>query len=165
MTFSNVNALELLGKQVSFNYLLGDLIFSKKGIVTSLVFSLSGSPEVLLDDGKLVLEVVSTDRQREVRLKIIFGGVLSSKKGVNLPDTALSIPCITEKDLADLDFILTQPVNWIALSFVRRAEDIMELQELIDAAVQHAVAVHKHSDTPDLRAQIRTAVREGAPPA
>jgi len=100
---------------------------------------------ILLDDGKLVLEVVSTDRQREVRLKIIFGGVLSSKKGVNLPDTALSIPCITEKDLADLDFILTQPVNWIALSFVRRAEDIIELQELIDAA-NHPAKIVKQAN-------------------
>lgn len=52
MTFSNVNALELLGKQVSFNYLLGDLLFAEKGIVTSIVFSISRSPEVLLDDGQ-----------------------------------------------------------------------------------------------------------------
>lgn len=114
---------------------------------------------ILLDDGKLVLEVVSTDRQREVRLKIIFGGVLSSKKGVNLPDTALSIPCITEKDLADLDFILTQPVNWIALSFVRRAEDIMELQELIDAANHPAKTIAK-IEKPEAVRNIRKIVKQ-----
>ena len=114
---------------------------------------------ILLDDGKLVLEVVSTDRQREVRLKIIFGGVLSSKKGVNLPDTALSIPCITEKDLADLDFILTQPVNWIALSFVRRAEDIMELQELIDAAGHPAKTIAK-IEKPEAVRNIRKIVKQ-----
>ncbi len=114
---------------------------------------------ILLDDGKLVLEVVSTDRQREVRLKIIFGGVLSSKKGVNLPDTALSIPCITEKDLADLDFILTQPVNWIALSFVRRAEDIIELQELIDAANHPAKTIAK-IEKPEAVRNIRKIVKQ-----
>lgn len=98
---------------------------------------------ILLDDGKLILEVVSTDRQREVTLKVIHGGILSSRKGVNLPDTSLSIPSITEKDFADLDFILTQPVNWIALSFVRKAEDIIELQELIDAANHSAKTIAK----------------------
>jgi pyruvate kinase len=86
---------------------------------------------VLLDDGKLVLEVLFTDRQREVKLKVLFGGVLSSRKGVNLPDTKLSIPSITDKDHADLKFILTQPVNWIALSFVRKSDDIKELQDLM----------------------------------
>ena len=101
---------------------------------------------ILLDDGKLVLEVVSTDRQREVRLKIIFGGVLSSKKGVNLPDTALSIPCITEKDLADLDFILTQPVNWIA--------DVSSTRFPIAIEVTTRVAVHSQ------RTKVRRNVRQ-----
>ncbi len=98
---------------------------------------------ILLDDGKLVLEVISTDRQLEVKLKVLHGGVLSSRKGVNLPDTSLSIPSITDKDYADLDFILTQPVNWIALSFVRKAEDIIELQELIDKAKHTAKTIAK----------------------
>ena len=98
---------------------------------------------VLLDDGKLVLEVLFTDRQREVKLKVLFGGVLSSRKGVNLPDTALTIPSITDKDHADLKFILTQPVNWIALSFVRKADDIKELQDLIDQANHPAKTIAK----------------------
>ena len=98
---------------------------------------------VLLDDGKLVLEVIFTDRQREVKLKVLFGGVLSSRKGVNLPDTKLSIPSITDKDHADLKFILTQPVNWIALSFVRKAEDIKELQDLIEQANHPAKTIAK----------------------
>jgi pyruvate kinase len=98
---------------------------------------------VLLDDGKLVLEVLFTDRQREVRLKVLFGGVLSSRKGVNLPDTKLSIPSITDKDHADLKFILTQPVNWIALSFVRKADDIRELQDLIEQANHPAKTIAK----------------------
>jgi len=114
---------------------------------------------ILLDDGKLVMEVVATDRQREVRLKIIHGGVLSSKKGVNLPDTALTIPSITEKDHADLEFILTQPVNWIALSFVRRAEDIIELQEYIDAANHPAKTIAK-IEKPEAVRNIRKIVKQ-----
>ena len=114
---------------------------------------------ILLDDGKLVLEVISTDRQREVKLRILFGGKLSSRKGVNLPDTNLSIPSITEKDHADLDFILTQPVNWIALSFVRRAEDIMELQELIDAANHTAKTIAK-IEKPEAVRNIRKIVKQ-----
>jgi pyruvate kinase len=98
---------------------------------------------ILLDDGKLILEVIHTDRQREVRLKVLHGGVLSSRKGVNLPDTALTIPSITDKDHADLKFILTQPVNWIALSFVRKADDIRELQDIIDAAKHPAKTIAK----------------------
>lgn len=114
---------------------------------------------ILLDDGKLVMEVLATDRQREVRLKIIHGGVLSSKKGVNLPDTALSISAITEKDHADLEFILTQPVNWIALSFVRRAEDIIELQEYIDAANHPAKTIAK-IEKPEAVRNIRKIIKQ-----
>jgi pyruvate kinase len=114
---------------------------------------------ILLDDGKLVMEVVATDRQREVRLKIVHGGILSSKKGVNLPDTALTIPSITEKDHADLEFILTQPVNWIALSFVRRAEDIIELQEYIDAANHPAKTIAK-IEKPEAVRNIRKIVKQ-----
>jgi pyruvate kinase len=114
---------------------------------------------ILLDDGKLVLEVISTDRQREVKLRIVHGGILSSRKGVNLPDTNLSIPSITEKDHADLDFILTQPVNWIALSFVRRSEDILELQDLIDAAGHTAKTIAK-IEKPEAVRNIRKIVKQ-----
>lgn len=113
---------------------------------------------VLLDDGKLVLEVLSTDRQIEVRLKVIHGGKLTSRKGVNLPDTSLSIPSITEKDFADLDFILTQPVNWIALSFVRKADDIIELQELIEEAGHSAKTIAK-IEKPEAVRNIRKIVK------
>jgi len=98
---------------------------------------------ILLDDGKLVLQVISTDGLKEVKLKVIHGGKLSSRKGVNLPDTKLSIPCITPKDKADLEFILTQPVNWIALSFVRKAEDVKDLADIIEAANHPAKTIAK----------------------
>jgi len=86
---------------------------------------------VLVDDGKLILEVIEI-KGKAVKLKVIHGKNISSKKGVNLPETKISLPCLTEKDLNDLEFILTQPVNWIALSFVREASDIEE--DLLDKA-------------------------------
>jgi pyruvate kinase len=99
--------------------------------------------KVLLDDGKFLFEVISTDKIGTVKLRVIYGGTLSSKKGVNLPDTKTSLPCLTEKDLADLEFILTQPVNWIALSFVRKAEDIYDLRRRIDAMKHPALICAK----------------------
>lgn len=88
--------------------------------------------KVLVDDGKLVFEVVETNRVDTVKLKVLFGGTLSSRKGVNLPNTKVSLPSLTEKDLIDLEFMLTQPINWIALSFVRTAKDIRQLREILD---------------------------------
>ncbi|MCB0557563.1 MAG: pyruvate kinase [Lewinellaceae bacterium] len=98
---------------------------------------------VLVDDGKLVFEVIETNREDMVRLKTLFGGVLSSNKGVNLPNTKISLPCLTEKDLADLDFILTQPVNWIALSFVRNPKDVKDLAKRISAKNHPAKIIAK----------------------
>lgn len=86
---------------------------------------------VLLDDGRIKLEVVSTNNKDTVILKVIFGGVLRSRKGVNLPNTTTSLPCLTKKDLDDLEFILTQKIEWIALSFVRKSKDIKDLKKII----------------------------------
>lgn len=90
--------------------------------------------QIVIDDGKLVLEILDTDKRSEVLTKVVHGGVLSSRKGVNLPNTTISLPCLTQKDLTDLEFILTQDVDWIALSFVREAADIKELRGLINRA-------------------------------
>jgi len=86
---------------------------------------------VLIDDGKLHLKVVSTNGIDEVRATIISGGTLSSKKGVNLPNTKISLPCLTPKDLRDLDFVLENDFDWVGLSFVRSVTDIVELKEII----------------------------------
>jgi pyruvate kinase len=86
---------------------------------------------ILIDDGKLLLNVLETNGKDEVKAVISFGGILSSKKGVNLPNTKISLPCLTEKDLRDLDFALEQKVDWVGLSFVRSATDIIELKHLI----------------------------------
>ena len=86
---------------------------------------------VLIDDGKIHLRVISTNGKDEVKTKIISGGVLSSKKGVNLPNTKISLPCLTVKDLKDLDFALENNFDWIGLSFVRSVTDIVDLKEII----------------------------------
>lgn len=98
---------------------------------------------VLVDDGKLVFEVIETNKKNTVKLKTLYGGTLSSNKGVNLPNTKISLPCLTEKDLIDLNFILTQPFNWIALSFVRSGKDLKELRAKIDAKNHPAKIIAK----------------------
>lgn len=98
---------------------------------------------VLIDDGKLVLKVHSTDGKSVVKLKVLHGGILSSKKGVNLPETKINLPALTKKDLTDLSFILKQEVHWIALSFVRKAEDVIALRKKIDRAKHKAKIIAK----------------------
>ena len=115
--------------------------------------------KVLLDDGKFTFEVLSTDSIGEVKMMVIYGGVLSSNKGVNLPDTKTSLPCLTEKDLEDLDFILTQPVNWIALSFVRRAEDIRDLRQRINKA-GHSALICAKIEKPEAIVNIDAIIKE-----
>jgi len=99
--------------------------------------------KVLVDDGKLEFEVVETNGIDQVKLKVLFGGVLSSNKGVNLPNTKISLPSMTEKDERDLAFILKQPVNWIALSFVRSGKDMKRLAKKIKAAKHPAKTIAK----------------------
>ncbi len=86
---------------------------------------------ILIDDGKIKLEVLETNKKDKVIARIIHGGSLSSHKGVNLPNTSISLPSLTKKDLEDAHFILDQEVDWIALSFVRKATDILDLHDLI----------------------------------
>ena len=86
---------------------------------------------ILLDDGKLIFEVESTDGKAEVIASVIQGGPLKSNKGVNLPNTEVSLPALTEKDVRDAVFAIKQEVDWIALSFVRHKEDLLDLKKLI----------------------------------
>ena len=87
--------------------------------------------EILIDDGKLIFEILTTDKKTEVTAKVIQGGELKSKKGVNLPNTKISLPAMTEKDIADAKFAIEQQLDWIALSFVKTPRDLQDLQELI----------------------------------
>jgi pyruvate kinase len=115
---------------ISINALLG----------TSTCFSInyqrfaeevSSGDIVLLDDGKLKLRVISSNDIDTVTAEVVHGGILASKKGVNLPNTKIMIPSLTEKDRADLEFALKNDISWIGLSFVRRPEDVVELKKLI----------------------------------
>lgn len=98
---------------------------------------------VLLDDGKLIFKVLSTNGKDTVECEIIQGGPLSNKKGLNLPNTKVSLPALSQKDLDDLDFALSHNVDWIGLSFVRNAADVIQLKEIIKKSAKHAKVVSK----------------------
>jgi pyruvate kinase len=114
---------------------------------------------ILLDDGKITLEVTSTDGSKSFQAKVIHGGILSSKKGVNLPNTKISMPSLTEKDIEDLSFALEQNVDWIGLSFVRCAQDIIELKKLIAAKKCKAKVIAK-IEKPEALTEIDEIVKE-----
>lgn len=104
---------------------------------------------ILLDDGKLIFEVVSTNKKDEVKAKVIQGGPLKSKKGVNLPNTNISQPALTEKDIEDAIFAIKEDVDWIALSFVRHAEDLMQLRDLIEKHSEHKIPIIAKIEKPE----------------
>ncbi len=104
---------------------------------------------ILLDDGKLMFEVLHTDKKSEVKAKVIQGGPLRSKKGVNLPNTNISLPALTEKDIKDAIFAIEQQVDWMALSFVRHAEDLMRLEELIKTHSKHKIPIIAKIEKPE----------------
>lgn len=98
---------------------------------------------ILLDDGKLKLQVIKTNGKDELLAKVIHGGILSSNKGVNLPNTKISLPCLTVKDLEDLNWAIEQNFDWIGLSFVRSARDIIELKHIISNSKCKAKVIAK----------------------
>ena len=104
---------------------------------------------ILLDDGKLIFEVVSTNKKNEVKTKVIQGGPLKSKKGVNLPNTNISLPALTEKDVRDAKFACEIGVDWMALSFVRHAEDLIELQNLIKEHSEYKIPIVAKIEKPE----------------
>ena len=104
---------------------------------------------ILLDDGKLIFEAIETDKKTEVVCRVIQGGPLKSKKGVNLPNTKVSLPALTKKDIKDAIFAIEQKVDWIALSFVRTSEDLMELQELIAKHSDHKIPIIAKIEKPE----------------
>ena len=105
--------------------------------------------KILLDDGKLMFEAIETNRKTEVICRVIQGGPLKSKKGVNLPNTKVSLPALTKKDIKDAIFAIEQKVDWIALSFVRTAEDLMELQDLIAKHSDHKIPIIAKIEKPE----------------
>lgn len=108
---------------------------SKEGKIYVSYPNLAGDVEIgnkiLIDDGKLEVEVVEITKDNDVKVRVTMPGILLPKKGVNLPDTKISLPALTEKDLADLQFMIEHKVDWVALSFVRRVDDIKILKSIL----------------------------------
>ena len=104
---------------------------------------------ILVDDGKLLFEVIDTDRKSLVTTKVLRGGPLTSKKGVNLPNTKISQPALTEKDIDDALFAIKMEVDWIALSFVRTPEDLMKLQQLIQDNSSYKIPIIAKIEKPE----------------
>ena len=104
---------------------------------------------ILLDDGKLIFEILETNGKDTVKAKVIQGGPLKSKKGVNLPNTNISLPALTEKDIKDAIFAIEQDVDWIALSFVRHSQDLIDLQKIIEQHGKHKIPIVAKIEKPE----------------
>ena len=124
---------------------------SKKAYMTYKRFpkDVTVGEKILLDDGKLIFEVISTDKKEKVTAKVIQGGPFKSKKGVNLPNTKISLPALTEKDMEDAIFAINQQVDWIALSFVRSSNDLIGLQKLIEKYSKHKIPIISKIEKPE----------------
>lgn len=104
---------------------------------------------ILLDDGKLIFEILETNGKNQVKARVVQGGPLKSKKGVNLPNTNISLPALTEKDIKDAIFAISQKVDWIALSFVRHSQDLIDLQQLIEKHAEHKIPIVAKIEKPE----------------
>ena len=114
---------------------------------------------IMIDDGKLEVRVIEICSNNDVKVVVVMGGTLSSKKGINLPDTKISLPALTEKDLIDLDFVIEQEVDWIALSFVREVKDITELKTILKSHNSKAKVIAK-IEKPEALVNIRDIIIE-----
>ena len=122
-----------------------------KGYVNYNKFSkdLSKGENILIDDGKLIFKVISSDKKSIVKTKVIQGGLLKSNKGVNLPNTKISLPALTKKDLDDAKFIFNNNFDWIALSFVRSKNDITDLKKLMKKNANHEIPIIAKIEKPE----------------
>lgn len=145
LTFTNEKCIGTLEKiYVSYPNLAGDVVVGNI---------------ILIDDGKLEVKVVSIEDNGDVKVVVTLGGVLSSKKGINLPDTKISLPALTEKDLIDLDFIIRQQCDWVALSFVRSVDDITYLRRLLNEQSSKTKIIAK-IEKPEALVNIREIILE-----
>ena len=103
---------------------------------------------VLVDDGKIILQVEKTDRDTSVSLIVIQGGLLSSNKGVNLPSTKISLPALTPKDIKDAKFAAKLGLDWVALSFVRSKNDVLQLREILDKSSKELIPIISKIEKP-----------------
>ena len=109
----------------------------------------SEGEKVLVDDGKLIFKILKTNRKDLVEVKVVQGGVLKSKKGVNLPNTNISLPALTKKDKEDALFAIENNFDWIALSFVRTKKDVKQLEKLIEKHSEHKIPIIAKIEKPE----------------
>jgi len=104
---------------------------------------------ILIDDGKIQLKVLKTNKKDTIKTQVVEGGPLSSKKGINLPNTKISLPALTKKDKKDLLFAIEMEVDWIALSFVRTADDLVMINNFIKAHSSYKIPVIAKIEKPE----------------
>ena len=109
----------------------------------------SENEKILVDDGKLIFKVVKTNKKDLVEAKVVQGGDLKSKKGVNLPNTKISLPALTQKDKEDALFAIKNDFDWIALSFVRTKQDVKLLEKLIKKNSEQKIPIIAKIEKPE----------------
>ena len=114
-------------------------------------FPLDVNPDekILVNDGKLIFQVIKSNKIDLVEAKVLQGGALESKKGVNLPNTSISMPALTKKDRQDLLFAIKNGFDWIALSFVRSKKDILLLKKLIEKESDSKIPIIAKIEKPE----------------
>jgi len=115
----------------------------------NLAKDINKGEKILIDDGKIILKVIDTDGKHEVTAEVLQGGELSSNKGFNLPNTNISQPALTDKDIDDAIFSAKHNVDWIALSFVRNGSDIKSLVELLENNTSHRIPIIAKIEKPE----------------
>ena len=114
---------------------------------------------ILVDDGKLIFKVISTNKKDTVDIKVVQEGVLKPRKGVNLPNTKISQPALTEKDIDDAKFAVKKSFDWIALSFVRSKKDVLQLRELIDSQCDYHIPIISKIEKPQAIEKIDSIIK------
>ncbi len=114
---------------------------------------------IMIDDGKIEVKVKEKTKGKDVKVEVMLGGKLTSKKGINLPDTKISLPALTDKDLVDLEFIIEQELDWVALSFVRSVKDIIILRNKLEENKSSTKIIAK-IEKPEAMTNIREIILE-----
>ena len=115
----------------------------------SLPKDITEGEKILIDDGKIILKVIDTNKKDQIKTEVIQGGEISSNKGFNLPNTNISQPALTDKDIKDAIFSAKQNVDWIALSFVRHDSDVKSLIKIIEKNTDHRIPVIAKIEKPE----------------
>ena len=114
---------------------------------------------ILVDDGKLIFKVISTNKKDTVDIKVVQEGVLKPRKGVNLPNTKISQPALTEKDIDDAKFAVKKSFDWIALSFVRSKKDVLQLREVIESQCDYHIPIISKIEKPQAIEKIDSIIK------